>query len=158
MDITVRLADKQDARTLADMRFAFTAEDKELDQSEEAKERFCREFLAQEELFSTDDRWLIWVAEVDGEIVSHIYLQRINKVIRPERKPQQFYWMTNVYTKPAFRAKGIGGQLLRVINNWLDLHEAEFTIVWPSDEGRIFYERNGYNTLNDPMARYREEL
>ncbi|WP_342526557.1 GNAT family N-acetyltransferase [Chryseomicrobium sp. FSL W7-1435] len=157
MEVTIRLASEQDLEVLADMRFDFTAEDKQIDQSDEAKTTFREKFAAQCSSYFTNQRWFIWVAEVNGEIVSHIYLQRIDKVLRPERQPQDFYWMTNVYTKPAFRSKGIGSQLLGAVNTWLDEQDAEFALVWPSDEGRIFYERNGYKTLNDPMARTKKE-
>lgn len=153
MEGTYRLADVADALALADMRFDFTAEDYTIDASEEARQEFNQLFLAEaNELFGSD-RWAIWVAEVEGEIVSHIYLQKIDKIPRPGRETYPFYYMTNVYTKPSFRGKGIGGELLEKANAWLTDQRAEFTIVWPSEGGRKFYETHGYKTLNDPMAR-----
>ncbi|MFC4354978.1 GNAT family N-acetyltransferase [Chryseomicrobium palamuruense] len=153
MEVIYRLANLADASALADMRFDFTAEDYNIDASEEARQEFHQTFLAQADDLFGSDRWAIWVAEVEGELVSHIYLQKIDKIVRPERMPYPFYYMTNVYTKPDFRGKGIGGELIEHANAWLTDQRAEFTMVWPSEGGRKFYESHGYKTLNDPMAR-----
>lgn len=153
MEVTYRLANKADTSALADMRFDFTAEDYSIDASEQARHEFHHEFLAHASDLFGSDRWAIWVAEVDGEVVSHIYLQKIDKVPRPGRTTYPFYYMTNVYTKPDYRGQGIGGKLLEKANAWLTDQRAEFTMVWPSEGGRKFYEMHGYKTLNDPMAR-----
>lgn len=59
--------------------------------------------------------------------------------------------MTNVYTKPDYRGKGIGSKLISKINEWAKENKYEFIIVWPSDEGVHFYKKNGYRHCKEPM-------
>ncbi|WP_372631490.1 GNAT family N-acetyltransferase [Cohnella sp.] len=60
-------------------------------------------------------------------------------------------YMTNVYTDPEYRSRGIGSRLLQAIREWAAASKYEFIIVWPSEEGKEFYSRNGYTLCNDPM-------
>ncbi|MNP46328.1 Acetyltransferase (GNAT) family protein [compost metagenome] len=59
--------------------------------------------------------------------------------------------MTNVYTVPDHRGKGIGSRLLKNIEEWAKTNEYEFIIVWPSEWSVDFYERNGYKHCKEPM-------
>ena len=43
-------------------------------------------------------QWIIWVAEENKRVVSHIYIELIQKVPRPGRFTYPFAYMTNVYT------------------------------------------------------------
>lgn len=147
--MNIRRAAEEDIEMLILMRWEFT-----LEHQPDARDDFelfateCRAFLEQA---IQGDRWLIWVAEVDGLIVSHIYLQLIDKVPRPGRITYPFAYMTNVYTDPDYRSRGIGSQLLDAVREWAAANRLEFMIVWPSEESRAFYERNGYTLCNDPM-------
>jgi GNAT superfamily N-acetyltransferase len=93
----------------------------------------------------------VWVAELDGLIVSHIYLEKIYKVPRPGRITHPFIYMTNVYTIPEYRGKGIGSKLIKEIEEWSRKQEFEFIIVWPSDWSVEFYQRNGYKHCSEPV-------
>jgi len=88
---------------------------------------------------------------LNGIIAAHVYIQLIDKVPRPGRVTYPFAYMTNVYTDPDYRAQGIGSQLLQAIREWAKANKYEFIIVWPSEEARGFYSRNGYALCNDPM-------
>ncbi|EPY11993.1 GNAT family N-acetyltransferase [Paenibacillus alvei] len=95
--------------------------------------------------------WFIWVADLDGSVISHIYLELIHKVPRPGRKTNPFVYMTNVYTVPEHRGNQIGSRMMKGIEAWSKQQEHEFIIVWPSEWSVRFYERNGYSLCNDPM-------
>ncbi len=97
------------------------------------------------------DRWVIWVAEESEKIVSHIYIELIEKVPRPGRITYPFAYMTNVYTVPEYRNKGIGSKVLSSINKWIKENNYEFAIVWPSDEAIDYYKKNGYVQCAEPM-------
>jgi len=97
------------------------------------------------------DQWFIWVAEEDGEIVSHIYVELVQKVPRPGRITNPFAFMTNVYTVEAYRNKGIGSQLISKVNSWVKERDIEFVIVWPSDDSVNYYKKNGYVHVEEPM-------
>lgn len=108
----------------------------------------CKAFLKKAVASET---WFIWIAETESRIVSHIYIELIDKVPRPGRITYPFAYMTNVYTVPEFRSQGIGGQLLRRIKQWGSERKLEFIIVWPSDEAIPFYAKNGYKHCIEPM-------
>lgn len=73
----VRLAIESDIDQLVRMRWDFTYE-KEITASYKDSHTECRTFLM-EAIHS--QRWFIWVAEMDNRIVSHIYIELINKVL-----------------------------------------------------------------------------
>jgi len=145
----IRKATEADIDALVLMRWEFTME-----HQPDVKDDFelfaaeCRVFL-QEALRS--DRWFIWVAEVKGGIASHMFIQLIDRVPRPGRTTYPFVYMTNVYTDPDYRSRGIGSKLIQVIREWATVNRYEFIIVWPSEESRDFYGRNGFSPCNDPM-------
>ncbi len=107
---------------------------------------FLREALA-------SGKWGVWVAEVDGSLVAHIYIQLIDKVPRPGRVANKYAYMTAVYTSPRFRGKGIGGELLQRACAWAERAGAEFTIVWPAERAVDFYARAGFVRTTEPMER-----
>ena len=138
----IRIATKEDIDQLIRMRWDFTLED-DLDGTlkTEAYSDFyeeCYDFLWKA---IQSDIWSIWVAEENGMIVSNIYIELIHKVPRPGRITHPFAYMTNVYTKPDYRGKGIGSKLISKINEWAKENKYEFIIVWPSDEGLILQEK-----------------
>jgi GNAT superfamily N-acetyltransferase len=148
----IRLARQEDIVSLIRMRWDFTLEH---DTSGKVKEEDyayfndeCREFLMN--AIGGND-WYIWVAELDEKIVSHIFIELVHKVPRPGRITYPFAYMTNVYTLPDYRGKGIGSKLLTRINEWAKEQKYEFVIVWPSDESIEFYRRNGYRHCKEPM-------
>ncbi|GAK05556.1 hypothetical protein JCM19037_4064 [Geomicrobium sp. JCM 19037] len=151
----IRKAEPLDTERLIKMRWDFTIEDHpEKEQADvHVYEKECRRFL--EEAIA-GDRWHIWVAERAGVIVSHIYIQLVDKVPRPGRVTRPFAYMTNVYTVPSHRGTGIGSQLLEHIHQWVKEHEYEFILVWPSEAGEPYYKKNGYTRVEEPMEYIRE--
>lgn len=150
----IRLAEMADIDQLVKMRWDFTLEDyPEMGDGIEyiLFERECREFL---ESALESGRWFAWIAEKEGVILSHIYIELIHKVPRPGRVTNPFAYMTNVYTVPEYRGKGVGSRLLSRVNEWSTERNFEFIIVWPSDTSIEFYERNGYSHCKEPMERH----
>jgi RimJ/RimL family protein N-acetyltransferase len=146
----LRLAEATDIKQLIRMRWDFTIEYDESKKNEsfDEFEKECQSFL---ENALNSGQWFIWVAEENGKIVSHIYIELINKVPRPGRITYPFAYMTNVYTVPEYRKKGIGSEVLSSINNWIKENNYEFVIVWPSDESIEYYKKNGYVQCMEPM-------
>lgn len=150
----LRLAEKTDIDQLIKMRWDFTLEDyPEMGEGIEyhSFEKECREFL---ETALDSGRWFVWIAEEEEEIISHIYIELIHKVPRPGRVTNPFAYMTNVYTAPECRGKGVGSKLLSKVNEWSKEINYEFIIVWPSETSVQFYERNGYSLCNEPMEQH----
>ena len=146
----IRLAEAKDIEQLIKMRWDFTIEDDESKKSAsyECFEKECYSFL---ENAINSGRWFIWVAEENEKIVSHIYIELIQKVPRPGRTTYPFAFMTNVYTVPEYRGKGIGSKVLHSVNKWVKENNYEFVIVWPSEDAIPYYEKNGYVHCKEPM-------
>lgn len=148
--MNIRFAEVKDSKQLIRMRWDFTIEYDESKKNESFDdfEEDCQSFL---ENALKSDQWFIWVAEDDGKIASHIYIELIQKVPRPGRRTYPFAYMTNVYTVPEYRNKGIGSKLLSSINKWIKENNYEFVIVWPSDDSINYYKKNGYIHCTEPM-------
>jgi len=136
-----RTATEKDFPQLAEMRWDFRQESGEeiavVEKSEFIEK--CLEFLQNE---STS--FVYWIAENDGEIVSHIFVNRIKLVPRPCRIKDSFAYLTNTYTKPEFRGKGIGAELLQKVIEWAKDEDFELILVYPSEESISFYGRLGF--------------
>lgn len=145
-----RLADKEDAPQLVQMRWDFQMEEREIDPKYDRQAFFeeCSEFV--EAGISSND-WACWVAEENGDIVSHIYVRRIRKIPKPKRSWDEIGYVTNVYTKPQYRGKGIGKHLMEKVKEWAVECDLELLIVWPSERAVPFYEREGFSVKNEIM-------
>lgn len=100
-----------------------------------------------------EQRWTYWVAHQESLIVSHIYIQRVPKVPKPNRLDDALGYVTNVYTRPAYRGQGIGTQLMAQVLHWAREHDLESLIVWPSETSVGFYQRAGFRG-NPDMLEY----
>lgn len=153
--MNIRLAEPKDIKQLARMRWDFTIEHDEnrrVDQTQyDAFEKECQAFL---ENALKSGQWFIWIAEENKKIVSHIYTELIHKVPRPGRITYPFVYMTNVYTIPDHRNKGIGSRLISAINEWVKENKYEFIIVWPSEDSINYYKKNGYVHCTEPMEHF----
>lgn len=96
-------------------------------------------------------RWTYWVAADDATIVSHIFIQHIPKVPKPNRLDDALGYVTNVYTRPAYRNRGIGTQLMARVLGWAAEQDLESLIVWPSEASVPFYVRAGFQGSTDML-------
>ncbi|MBW3622055.1 MAG: GNAT family N-acetyltransferase [Armatimonadetes bacterium] len=101
--------------------------------------------------------WAFWVAEAEGEVVSTLFVHRIRKIPRPQRLHDSYGYITNVYTKPAYRNRGIGGGLMDHVFSWAKAEDLEHLIVWPRPGSERFYARAGFTSehpfLEKPLRR-----
>ena len=148
--LTVRGAELRDVDELVWMRADFTFEDFEPGQvsSRPGFEEDCRAFLGEA---IESGRWQIWLAETEGRIVSHVFIALVDKVPRPIRENARIAYLTNVYTRPGYRGRGIGATLLRKAQEAAREADVELVIVWPSDESVEFYEREGFKRPDEPL-------
>jgi GNAT superfamily N-acetyltransferase len=149
----VRLATLDDVDELVQMRWEFSKEDYEVSTiSFEDFHQTCSEFLVKA---IKSGNWYIWVSEVEGDIVSHMYLQLIHKVPRPGKTQAPYYgYVTNVYTRPAFRSQGIGTGIHVAMEKWSKENQVEFLILWPSSTSVQFYTRNGFARCEEAMEKH----
>jgi len=143
-----RLATKNDIEALANLRWEFKI-DESYEIDVDVKDIFikeCSEFLLDG---IENNTWVYWVAEDDEEIISNIYVNIIKKVPKPHKLDGKIGYMTNVYTVPSYRNKGIGRELLKKVKEWSENSDIELLIVWPSERAINFYESEGFASNND---------
>ena len=136
-----RIATEKDFAELAQMRWDFRQES-----GEETAVVGLEEFLAHCVVFLQKQtaNYIYWIAENDGEIISHIFAHRVELVPRPCRIKDAFAYLTNTYTKPNRRGEGIGAELLKNVIDWARREDLELLLVYPSDEAVGFYRRRGF--------------
>jgi GNAT superfamily N-acetyltransferase len=149
-EATIRLARLEDVDELVGMRADFTFEDLQPSAAtaRPGYEQDCRAFLTEA---ITSRRWQIWVAEVDERLASHAFVALIDRVPRPIRENARIAYLTNVYTRPGFRGRGIGTAVLKRAQEAAREADVELMIVWPSDESVEFYEREGFEKPDEPL-------
>jgi GNAT superfamily N-acetyltransferase len=143
-----RVAGEKDLEALALMRWEFQREDRPEPLSCEAWDfvEACALFLQRG---LAQRNWAYWVAEAEREIVSHLFVQFVEKVPKPGQLHGRWGYVTNVYTKPNFRNRGIGSELLRRVRSWAEEIGLELLIVWPSERSVPFYERAGFSANSE---------
>ena len=138
-----RVATPEDLPRLAAMRWAFRTEDGETSIEDEEMfvlryQTFVRDALA-------SGQWRYWVAETaNSELAAHMAVCVVPSIPRPSRLHDQWGYLTDCYTLPAFRNQGIGQQLLAHVAAWATAKDLELLLVWPSERSQSFYARAGF--------------
>lgn len=141
-----RMAEEKDTLRLSEMRWDFKYGESEADPG--LKEDFIIEFsdFLRKGLPAG---WYCWVAADNGTIISNMFIKRIEKLPELDGAISYLGYVTNVYTVPAYRNKGIGAKLMERAKEWCAGQGFELLIVWPSDESIPFYERAGFKGENE---------
>ncbi len=142
-----RLAKKEDINSLAALRYEFTTEVGDSDGSVSEKKFLssCIKFLA---YGLKNKTWNHFIAEIDGKIIGHASLMKIEMIPRPHRKFKHFGYLTNFYVKAEYRNKKIGKKLLENLIKFTKTNDYESVIVWPSDESKSLYSRANFANKN----------
>ncbi len=140
----LRRAVPADAEALARLRYAFRST---LGSAIETE----RDFLARAERW-LDARlrttaWLAWLADApDTGVVGQCYLQVIEKIPNPVGEAEWIGYVTNVFVKSEWRGRGIASSLIDLALDHCNTYGAYSVILWPTDESRALYARNGFDT------------
>lgn len=149
MSIAIRQAIPEDAPTLARLRWDDSTEDGVPATLPDAAfaagfAEFVRDALA-------SGRWVIWIAESDGRVVGHLYVQVVGMIPRPGRFARRWGYVAAVYVIPEARNRGIGTRLLRSVIDWANEEGLESLLLWPSERSASLYERAGFVRSPDVM-------
>jgi GNAT superfamily N-acetyltransferase len=140
-----RLAVEADLPALAQMRWDFRSEFNPPDPMPEAE--FlpgCLDFLRQS---LASGRWAMWIAEEDGQIVAQAFVEVVAKMPDLHHFVRGYGYVTNVYTRPAYRNRGVGAQIMEQVRAWAVERNLESLILWPSTLAGPFYARAGYHPI-----------
>ena len=146
----IRLANEADYNELALMKWEHGVED-DIDYGEHNldgvnKDEFVEEFFA---FLKAHKEYEIIVAEVNGIVVSAMFVYLIPKLPKPNGNAKYIAYLTNIYTKKEYRNKGIGTQMMNYIKSYLIEKKCELLFAWPSDNSIAWYQRNGFNGDNE---------
>mgnify|MGYP001283956607 CR=1 FL=1 len=134
MPPTFRIAAPADALVLARLRWDFRAEDGEV--PIETFDAFERRFLAHFITGLADRTWIRWLAEVEGVIVATMAIHTITPVPRPSRLVDRWGYVTDCYTVPEHRNRGVGAALLAHVVEWAREQDFEELIVSPAERAK----------------------
>ena len=146
----IRLANEADYNELALMKWEHGVED-DIDYGEHNldgvnKDEFVEEFFA---FLKAHKEYEIIVAEVNGIVVSAMFVYLIPKLPKPNGNAKYIAYLTNVYTKKEYRNKGIGTKMMNYIKSYLIEKKCELLFAWPSDNSIAWYQRNGFSEDNE---------
>ena len=146
----IRLANEADYNELALMKWEHGVED-DIDYGEHNldgvnKDEFVEEFFA---FLKAHKEYEIIVAEVNGIVVSAMFVYLISKLPKPNGNAKYIAYLTNIYTKKEYRNKGIGTQMMNYIKSYLIEKKCELLFAWPSDNSIAWYQRNGFSEDNE---------
>lgn len=146
----IRLANEADYNELALMKWEHGVED-DIDYGEHNldgvnKDEFVEEFFA---FLKAHKEYEIIVAEVNGIVVSAMFVYLIPKLPKPNGNAKYIAYLTNVYTKKEYRNKGIGTEMMNYIKSYLIEKKCELLFAWPSDNSIAWYQRNGFSEDNE---------
>ena len=151
MEIIYRHADKNDIAQLAQNRWDFQLVGREeYQKTEQEYLKFCEKFLTEQ--FDSNS-WIHFVAELEGEIISHVSLQIIENLPIPGRLENRWGYLTNAYTKPNFRRQGLCTNLVKNALDWADKNDLKKVILWPRETSIAIYKKFGFSQEGAVMER-----
>lgn len=96
--------------------------------------------------------WAAWVADLDGTLLAHLFVQEIERMPFPFHLSPRFGYVTNVYTRPVCRNHGLGTRLLAQAQTWAQDHGLDYLMLHPSARSTPLYTRLGYQPSADFMV------
>jgi len=149
--VLFRLASSADFPSLADLRYRLAAEDV-TDLGDQRKDAFL--LASRQRLIELDATSSVahWVAQTDEQLIAALTIVKVPKTPAPDDLDGCWGYLTNVYTLPRYRNRGIGGALLSHARHWANAQRMELLIVWPGDRSVPFYQRAGFTRQADPWV------
>ncbi len=152
-DVTIRVrrARPAEARALALLRHEFRSGYATATETSAAFVRRCTRWMRQ--ALGDRGRWRCWVAVArmggaQERLVGHVWVQAIDKVPNPGDEAERHAYVTNLYVRPEFRG-GTGQRLLSAAMAWCRARGMDSVILWPTDDSRSLYARNGFAVSGD---------
>jgi GNAT superfamily N-acetyltransferase len=150
MNLHIRLANQDDLDQLAELRWQARLEGGE-ENPNLSLDEFKPECIRLMRAWMQSGSYMFWVASTGDMIVAHIAVHRVDLLPRPIKIRDQFGVITENYTRPAYRSRGIGSQLIRRVIEGAREVDHELLIVYPSHEARPFYARAGFSGDSEVM-------
>ncbi len=139
---TIRRATTDDIETLVELRVALQRENTDgIEVDWAAVREACRRYFAQT---LPSDVFVVFVAEAEGRVVA---TSGVSFVSRPPGSTSFLRcegYVTNVYTVPDWRSRGVATALLNETIGYSQQQGARLVYLHTSDAGRPLYEKLGF--------------
>lgn len=114
-----------------------------LDHMQEASEQYLRAALP-------NGSYRAWLAETeDGKVVSGGGIAIVSWPGAPDFPASHRGWILGIYTEPGFRGRGIARQIMETIVAWCRNEGFAHVALHASKDGRILYEKMGFQPTNE---------
>lgn len=148
-NIQFKRASEEDSTPLAELRWDARAEGGETPAvSREDFLSACVAFLRQG---WANGSHTLFIAAQGRLIVALLSIHRVRLFPRPAKPDDYMGVITENYTRPDFRNRGIGRALLQDGIVWSRKNDFELLVVYPSERAIPFYQRAGFSQENDVM-------
>lgn len=156
MSADIRLATPADAPRLAHLRYEFRSALGPAVETEDAFVARSTPWIARR--LAAAAPWRCWVAERNGEVAGHLWLQLIEKIPNPISEAEHHAYITNVYVRPEARGGGIGNALVATALAWCRQEHVDSVILWPTERSRSLYARHGFAVRDNVMVAFLEHV
>ena len=147
---TIRRATTDDIETLVELRLEMQRENSDGTQvAWAAVEEACRRYFAET---LPPEVFVVFVAEVQGRVVATSGVSFVSRPPGSTSVLQCEGYVTNVYTVPDWRGRGVTATLLTATTEYAQQRGARLVYLHTSDAGRPVYEKLGFAQY----ARYME--
>ena len=154
-EVRVRRATASDAVILATLRFEFRSAIGDAIESPEEFVARCERWM--HDRLSDNTFWFAWIAETVDEArplaIGAVWLQLIEKVPNPVIEKEAHGYITNLFVLESARGRGAGSMLLDAAVAECRSWDVDTIILWPTARSRSLYERYGFATTKNIMAR-----
>lgn len=153
-DYQCRLAILEDCLSLADLRWRLCTDDQPII-DHNTKNEFIKQCEFRLLQMEKKKSVIHFIAETSKNIIAALSIVKVMKIPSPNDMNSQWGYLTNVYTLPEYRNKGIGTALLSEACRWAKHEALELLVVWPSNKSYSFYERSGFRRQQreqDPLV------
>jgi GNAT superfamily N-acetyltransferase len=135
----VRVAAAEDLPTVAALRRQWREETEGPIDDPGYEARFAEWVVAE------GDRRTYFLVAVDGTDVGMANVLRYDRMPTPGRPGGSWGYVGNVYVRAAHRNDGVGGVLMRAVQDWARAAGYDHLRLAPRTESIVFYERLGYS-------------
>jgi GNAT superfamily N-acetyltransferase len=149
MSISYRMAAAGDEVALAELRWCLCHEDCAEDGD---KAQFVADFCRLLPAIESTAQVVHWMAWHEERAIAAMTVVRVVKMPAPDDLCGEWGYLTNVYTLPEFRGRGVGAALLAAVTGWARQTRLELLLVWPSERSVPFYGRAGFQRGTDPLV------
>ncbi len=149
--VIFRLARPDDFGQIAELRWCLQTQD-DADFDPRDRDRFATVFTAW--LSRPENRLNLfhWVVEQDNRLIAVMSVRKIDMLPSPKKLDRSWGYLANAYTRPDFRALGIGADLLDKVKRWASEEKLAELVVWPRENRTRFYERAGFAGQGSPLV------